>query len=231
MGVCNEDCNCLVEGEDGIETNGLGTTGSPYLIGTESNRMIPRFGTAAQRDAMAVTAANAGLVFVETDTGRAYLYAGGAFGWVAIAPEIYQATGGANFAAGTDVYQTFASLSLEAGLWMLWGKGYVATQLGSADPVTERFVTYTARLTWVTLGTDPDTTVFHGDIGPHAISGADLAATAGIIERRPFSLAVLVRLAAADTLRLDVKRSDDAMSAGVNQIKLQAMRCGYSPSV
>lgn len=231
MGVCNEDCNCLVEGEDGIETNGLGSAASPYVIGTEANRMIPIFGTAAARTALSVSASDVGLVYIESDTGRAFLYAAGAFGWVPIAPEVYQATGGANFTAGTDVYQTFASLSLTAGLWMLWGKGYVATQLGSADPVTERFVTYTARLTWVTLGTDADISLFHGDIGPHAISGANLAATAGIIERRAFSLAVLVRLAAADTLRLDVKRSDDAMSAGMNQIKIQAMRCGYSSSV
>lgn len=51
MGICTDDCDCILEAEDGLEVNGIGTAGDPYVIGVAATHRLltaaeyTRFGT------------------------------------------------------------------------------------------------------------------------------------------------------------------------------------------
>lgn len=76
MGICTEGCDCVLEGERGIEGNGIGIDAHPYLIGPAPERTIPQ--TAGTVAALGTPAdEEQGQLGYVTGTGVVHAYAAG----------------------------------------------------------------------------------------------------------------------------------------------------------
>jgi hypothetical protein len=129
---CNENCNCHLEAEEGsgLVTDGLGTAGEPYTIGTADGVHIPEAMTRADRLSLAVTAADQGLIVYETDTGLAYLYDGATYGWRVISVQaITGSAASTTLNQATSVHQSITSVTLTRGTWFLSAKAHIEASL------------------------------------------------------------------------------------------------------
>lgn len=208
MAGCNDSCNCLLEGDDGIEVDGLGSAASPYVIGTEDGRLIPYAMTAAERTALSVTDDDIGLIAYETDTGIAWAYDGAAEGWrrlsvYAVAAEAASTT----LNQPTTDKQSIVSLALGAGVWALHGKGNIEASL-SAGTGWDAYL-------W------DDTAGVELDLTSMAVSGGEVPAGSATFWR-PFALQDLVTLTVASTVALRVRRASTGGTQLVVRAKLMA---------
>lgn len=224
MAGCNDECHCFQEAFGGLVSDGLGTATEPYTIGPDEGRTIPEAMTTAERGALTPGDDDRGWLVMDTDTGIVYVWTGSVTGWVAVSIEAYAVASGAAISAGSDTYQTFGSLVLSSGLWSITAKGWVGTTLGAADAIDESIDDYTARLFQVGTAGELDVTSMTASLW---LNGGTYGGTV----RSPFALQRLARLAAADTVSLQVKRANTAMTSTVHDGKLQATRIAYSTSV
>lgn len=192
MGICSDDCDCYIEGEDGIDTGGLGSSSVPYVIGTGDGRLIPHALTAAARAALVLTDALQGYIAYETDTGAAYVYDGSTHGWRRLSVYAVEGTGAVTLNEPVGDEQLVASIALEKGVWAVMAKGYIEAE--------------------VTAGTGWDALIWNDtanamlDTTSMAISGGEVpAGTASYW--RPFALQDLVTLAVPSTIALRVRRA------------------------
>lgn len=207
MGICSDDCDCHIEGADGIETDGLGSALSPYVISTEVGRSIPHALTAAERAALSMVDADRGYIAYDTDTGAAWIYDGTAYGWRRLSVYAVEATGAVTLNEPTTDNQLVCSVSLEAGVWAVWGKGYIEAEVDAGTG-------------WdATLWNDTAATQL--DITSMAIAGGEVPSVTASYWRN-FALMDLVSLSVTSTISMRMRRATTVGTQLVQAGKLLA---------
>lgn len=208
MAGCNDSCNCLLEGGDGIETDGLGSPEAPYVIGTEDGRLIPYALTAAERTALSVTDDDIGLIAYETDTGIAWAYDGAAEGWRRLSVyTVATENASTTLSAPTTDKQLIVSLDLGVGVWELHAKGYIEAML-------------TAGTGWDVSLWD-DTADADLDQTSMAVSGGELGAVSASYWR-PWACQDLLTLTVPSTIALRIRRATTGGTQLAQRTKLMA---------
>lgn len=130
MGICNDDCNCEVEGDRGLEANGIGTPGDPFTVSPETARTIPRT-VATFADLPVLADEEAGQLAWVQDTNLLYAWsivgASSLFtGWQVVAPPWIEAADPSMSipVVGVPVTST-ATMDLPQGRWDITAKGYI----------------------------------------------------------------------------------------------------------
>lgn len=207
MAGCNDNCNCYLEGTEGIEVDGLGSAAEPYSISTDAGRLIPWTGTNAERVALAVDDDDQGLIFYETDTGIAYIYDGTTVGWRALSVmAVEDEASSVTLTAGASTKQTLASIDLGVGTWDLSAKfNLEVTVLGAA-------IGWGA---WIIDSTS----------GPTILDQTDVGGVFTDVGTRyiPLSLQDVVDLDVASTIVLQADRSQTTGTQLARHIKLRAL--------
>lgn len=203
MAGCNEACHCYVEGDEdqGLVTDGLGSPESPYVITTADGFHIPRAGTEAERLLLSLTDDEQGACFYEVDTGLAYLWDDTVYGWrLATVTAIEAITGSHSLNNPVGTPEDVTTLTLAAGAWALYAKGYIEAQVDIG-------IAWTCRLYDATAASVEDSTVGSAGYG-----------TAGSTYFVPWALCGLVLLAAEGDVSVQVSRSS---TSGTSQLARQ----------
>ncbi len=206
MAGCNDNCNCYLEGGDGVEVDGLGSASEPYSISTDAGRHIPWTGTNAERVALILDDDDRGVVFYETDTGIAYVYDGTAVGWRTLSvTAVEDAASSVTLSAGASTKQTIASIDLGVGAWDLSAKFNLELAVGGAA------------IGWGSWIID--------STGPTILDQTDVGGVFTDVGTRyvPVSLQDVVRLTVASTIVLQVDRSQTTGTQLARHIKLRAL--------
>lgn len=192
MAGCNDNCNCHISGADGVATDGLGDAETPYVIGVDDDRTIPRRGTHAERLVLDTSGLSAGERFFELDTGQEFVWLGS--GWDAVTTAWVESSElSTTLTAGVGVQQDVASAELTAGYWFVYASGNIEASVDAAPPIV-----WTARL--------HDTT---NDIAINETHTSGLFEDAGDPTHsfaRPFGLGRMYHVAATATVKLQIAR-------------------------
>lgn len=208
MAGCNDNCNCFLSADAGIEIDGLGSADTPYVVTTAAGFHIPEAGTASERAALVVTDADQGKAFYETDTGLVYVYEGSAYGWVAQSVQAMESVAASTTLsqAVTD-YQEICSLTLGPGRWAITAKANIEASIsvGTGWDAILNNDTAAAELDRINL----------------AVSGSEVPSGA-MTYWRPFPLQDLASLAVASAVSMRVRRATTGGTQLVKNAKLMA---------
>lgn len=94
MGLCSDECNCLVDGDRGILVTGTGDAGSGYVVSPDSSRNVTLF-VLTRDDLPTLTDDDAGTYAHVRDTGINFVWTiasgGGGGHWETVGAEWYRA--------------------------------------------------------------------------------------------------------------------------------------------
>lgn len=141
MGICRDGCQCLIEGERGLEGDGLGDALHPFTVGPAQQRTIPSTVDTLNDLDFSAPEEEVGQVALVRDTGLIYGYNVFAdppahfleVAWQATAPDWGQWEPRDMSLPQLDSPADSEDMELRPGMWDFHLSGYVVCEVAAGD--------------------------------------------------------------------------------------------------